>query len=179
DDLNLKKGLERVWDITKNNLLLIGISTVGVKWATGLIGFVLGMVGAAIGFAIGGGAAYLSGGAAAVGAVGIAVGVLVFFLFVVVASVISSYTSTAYHTCLYIWAREVERAREKGAEGRVTAPAPRRAARAGHGHHACVDGGGQFPRADCQRAGQIDGLAGVPAIPRRRPAARPPDPDRG
>lgn len=124
DDLNLKKGLERVWDITKNNLLLIGISTVGVKWATGLIGFVLGMVGAAIGFAIGGGAAYLSGGAAAVSAVGIAVGVLVFFLFVVVASVISSYTSTAYHTCLYIWAREVERAREKGAEGRVTAPAP-------------------------------------------------------
>ncbi len=124
DDLNLKKGLERVWNITKNNLLLIGISTVGVKWATGLIGFLLGGIGAAIGFAIGGGAAYVSGGEAVVSVVGIAVGVLIFFLFVVVASVINSYTATAYHTCLYIWAREVEHAREKGVEGQVAAPAP-------------------------------------------------------
>ncbi len=124
DDLNLKKGLERVWNITKNNLLLIGISTVGVKWATGLIGFLLGGIGAAIGFAIGGGAAYVSGGEAVVSVVGIAVGVLIFFLFVVVASVINSYPATAYHTCLYIWAREVEHAREKGVEGQVAAPAP-------------------------------------------------------
>lgn len=124
DDLNLKRGLERVWNITKNNLLLIGISTVGVKWVTGLIGFILGVIGAVIGFAIGGGAAYVSGGETAISVVGIAIGVLIFFLFVVVASVISSYTSTAYHTCLYIWAREVEHAREKGQAGEVAAPAP-------------------------------------------------------
>lgn len=123
DDLNLKKGLERVWNITKSNLLLIGISTVGVKWVTGLIGFILGVIGAVIGFAIGGGAAYVSSEPLVIG-IGIGIGVLVFFLFVVVASVISSYTSTAYHTCLYIWAREVEHAREKGQAGEVAAPAP-------------------------------------------------------
>lgn len=124
DDLNLKKGMERVWNITKGNLLLIGISTVGVKWATGLIGFVLGLIGAALGFAIGGGAAYLSGGDATVSIVAIAFGVLIFFFFVMVASVISSYTSTAYHTCLYIWARDVEAAQEKGKSGQVAAPGP-------------------------------------------------------
>ncbi len=123
DDLNLKKGMERVWNITKSNLLLIGISTVGVKWVTGLIGFILGVIGAVIGFAVGGGAAYVSSEPLIIG-IGIGVGVLIFFLFVVVTSVISSYTSTAYHTCLYIWAREVEAAQEKGKSGQVAAPAP-------------------------------------------------------
>ncbi|HKI53934.1 MAG TPA: hypothetical protein VJ987_07395, partial [Anaerolineales bacterium] len=42
DDLNLKDGMQRVLNITKENLLLIGISTVGVRWVTGLIGFLLG-----------------------------------------------------------------------------------------------------------------------------------------
>ncbi|MBI5933307.1 MAG: hypothetical protein HY867_06330 [Chloroflexi bacterium] len=124
DDLNLKKGMERVWNITKGNLLLIGISTVGVKWVTGLIGFVLGMIGAVIGFAIGGGAAYASGGDATLSVVGIAIGFLIFFFFIILASVISSYTGTAYHTCLYIWARDVETAQEKGASGQAAAPAP-------------------------------------------------------
>ena len=123
DDLNLKKGMERIWNITKSNLLLIGISTVGVKWVTGLIGFILGVIGAAIGFAIGGGAAYASGDPTVI-AIGIGVGVLIFFFFVVVASVVSSYTSTAYHTCLYIWARDVETAKEKGQSAPVAAPAP-------------------------------------------------------
>ena len=122
DDLNLKKGLERVWNITKNNLLLIGISTVGVKWATGLIGFVLGMIGAVIGFAIGG--LSVASGDGTLTAIGIGIGVLIFFFFVVIASVISSYTSTAYHTCLYIWARDVETAKAKGETGAVAAPAP-------------------------------------------------------
>jgi membrane-anchored glycerophosphoryl diester phosphodiesterase (GDPDase) len=122
DDLNLKKGLERVWNITKNNLLLIGISTVGVKWATGLIGFVLGMIGAVIGFAIGG--LSVASGDGTLTAIGIGIGVLIFFFFVVIASVISSYTSTAYHTCLYIWARDVETAKAKGQTGAVAAPAP-------------------------------------------------------
>ena len=125
DDLNLKKGMERIWQITKSNLLLIGISTVGVKFVTGLIGFVLGVIGAVIGFAIGGGSAYLSGGETTVSIIGIAIGVVIFFFFVMVASVISSYTSTAYHTCLYIWAREVEEAKEKGKSfDKIAAPAP-------------------------------------------------------
>ena len=128
DDLNLKDGMQRVWNITKENLVLIGISTVGVRWVTGLIGFVIGVVGFIIAFAIGGGLTYASGGDTTISIVGIAVGALIFFAFVMVASVISSYTSTAYHTCLYIWAREVEKAKVKGSTVRVAAPAPLAAA---------------------------------------------------
>jgi hypothetical protein len=124
DDLNLKDGMIRILKITKENLLLIGISTVGVRWVTGLIGFGLGLVGFVIAFAIGGGLAYVSGGSTVISVIGIAIGALIFFAFVMVASVISSYTSTAYHTCLYIWAREVEKAQFAGQPIRVSAPAP-------------------------------------------------------
>ena len=128
DDLNLKDGLQRIWNITKENLLLVGISTVGVRAVTGLIGFVFGAIGFVIAFAIGGGLTYLSGGATAISIVGIVIGALIFFIFVMVASVFSSYTNTAYHTCLYIWARQVETARAKGTTIPVTAPAPLAAA---------------------------------------------------
>ena len=124
DDLNLKDGMARILKITKENLLLIGISTVGVRWVTGLIGFVLGV----IGLVLGAGLFYLV--TAVLGfetlglIVGIGLGVVVASLFFMVASVISSYTATAYHTCLYIWAREVEKAQVQGSAARVIAPAP-------------------------------------------------------
>jgi hypothetical protein len=124
DDLNLKDGMQRVLKITRENLLLIGISTVGVRWVTGLIGFLLGAAGLALAFAIGGGATYLAGGLNTLSIIAIAIGALVFFIFVLVASVISSYTSTAYHTCLYIWARDVEKAQTTGQAIQVAAPAP-------------------------------------------------------
>ena len=124
DDLNLKDGLARIVKITKENLLLIGISTVGVRFVTGLIGFIFGVIGFAIAFAIGGGAAYVSGGSTAVSIVGIVIGALIFFAFVMVASIFSSYTNTAYHTCLYIWARDVETAKAEGSSVQVRAPAP-------------------------------------------------------
>jgi len=128
DDLNLKDGLARIVKITKENLLLIGISTVGVRFVTGLIGFLLGVIGFAIAFAIGGGAAYVSGGSTAISIIGIVIGALIFFAFVMVASIFSSYTNTAYHTCLYIWAREVETAKASGSSVPVMAPAPLAAA---------------------------------------------------
>ncbi|HAV77932.1 MAG TPA: hypothetical protein DCX53_11340 [Anaerolineae bacterium] len=124
DNLNLKDGMQRVLNITKQNLLLIGISTVGVRWVTGLIGFALGFIGFVIAFAIGGGAAFLSGGFGAVTIIGIVIGAFVFFTFVMVASVINSYTSIAYHTCLYIWARDVEQAQTSGQPVQIPAPAP-------------------------------------------------------
>jgi hypothetical protein len=128
DDLNLKDGMQRVWKITKENLLLVGISTVGVRAVTGLISFVFGAIGLGIAFIVGGGLTYLSGGAAAVSIVGVVIGALVFFTFVMVASVFSSYTNTAYNTCLYIWAREVETAKAHGSPASVRAPAPLAAA---------------------------------------------------
>jgi hypothetical protein len=124
DDLNLKNAMQRVLNITKQNLLLIGISTVGVRWVTGLIGFVLGFGGFLLALAIGGGAVYAAGGINFLSVVGIAVAALIFFTFVVVASVVSSYTSIAYHTCLYIWARDVEKAQVAGQSIQIAAPAP-------------------------------------------------------
>lgn len=128
DDLNLKDGMQRVWTITKENLLLIGISTVGVRFVTGLIGFGFGVIGFGIAFLVGGGLSFASGGDATLSIVGIVIGALIFFTFVMVASAFSSYTSTAYHTCLYIWAREVEKAKAKGSSVQVVAPAPLAAA---------------------------------------------------
>ena len=128
DDLNLKDGLLRIWDITKKNVLLIGISTVGVRWVTGLISFIFGAIGFVIAVGIGGGLAYLSGGNTAVSIVGTVIGALIFFSFVMVTSIFSSYTNTAYHTCLYIWAREVEIAQADGSSVQVKAPAPLAAA---------------------------------------------------
>jgi membrane-anchored glycerophosphoryl diester phosphodiesterase (GDPDase) len=128
DDLNLKDGAQRVWKITKENLLLVGISTVGVRAVAGLISFVFGAIGFIIALAIGG-AAFLAGGSSVISIIGIAIAALVFFTFVMVASVFSSYTSTAYHACLYIWAREVEKAVVEGREAsQVAAPAPLAAA---------------------------------------------------
>ena len=124
DGLNLKDGAVRIWNITKANLLLIGISTVGVRWVTGLIGFVLGLIGALIGFGVGYGIISIMGTGVAGLVIGIGLGALIFFAFTLVANVIKNYTGTAYHTCLYIWAREAEKAQEAGQPIQVAAPAP-------------------------------------------------------
>jgi hypothetical protein len=124
DDLNLKNAAQRVWNITKQNLLLIGISTVGVRAVTGLIGFLLGLTGAVIGFAVGYGIIALLGAEMLGLILGIGLGMMIFFAFTLVASVISSYTGVAYHTCLYIWARDQEKAVAAGQQARVLAPQP-------------------------------------------------------
>jgi hypothetical protein len=55
---------------------------------------------------------------------GIGLGVLIFLLFTMAGNVIGTYTSTAYHTCLYLWARNVEVALAQGQPVPVAAPAP-------------------------------------------------------
>jgi hypothetical protein len=131
EDANLVNGVKRASHIVKENLLLIGVSTVGVRWVTGAISFVLGLVGLMIGVTMGGTLIALFGTSTAPVVVGVALGALVFFAFVMVASVISSYTMTAYNTCLFLWARDVEKARAEshGAESQgaaipVQLPAP-------------------------------------------------------
>jgi hypothetical protein len=127
DDLNLRDGLGRIWKITKENLLLIGISTVGVRWVTGLIGFILGLIGILFGLGI----FYVVTAILGFELIGLIMGIGLAFIvgsiFFMVASVINSYTSTAYHTCLYIWARDVEKARagqKQGIAVNIPAPAP-------------------------------------------------------
>ncbi len=125
ENMNLKDGLKRAGTIIKNNLLLVGISTVGVKAVTGLIGFLLGGTGIALGFGIGLGIVSVAGPASTFGWIaGISLGVIVASVFIMVATVASSYTSTAYHTCLYLWARDVESAQASGSTAAIAPPAP-------------------------------------------------------
>jgi len=121
EDVNLKDGLKRATYIVKNNLLLVGISTVGVRLVTGLIGFVFVAIGLVVGFGIALPLINLAANATWLIVAAVFLGVLAASLFFMAASVISSYTATAYHTCLYLWARDVERA---GQAANIPAPAP-------------------------------------------------------
>jgi len=125
EDISLKDGLRRASQILRDNLLLVGISTVGVRAVSGLIGFLLGATGIALGLGASLGLVSLSQGAPVGVFSGVALGILVAGSFIIVAVVISSYTATAYHTCLYLWARDVERVQQSGQEAwSVSAPAP-------------------------------------------------------
>jgi hypothetical protein len=124
EDMNLSTAAKRVAQIVKENLLLVGVSTVGVRAVTGLIGFILGFGGALLGFAIGYGIIAILGTGALGLVIGIGLGVFIFLIFTMVGNVIGTYTSTAYHTCLYLWARNVEVAQRSDQSIQVAAPAP-------------------------------------------------------
>ncbi len=124
EDINLKQGIKRAAQIVRDNLLLVGISTVGVKAITGVIGFLLGALGIALGFGVGVGIVSAGQGSTAGLIAGVTLGFLIATPFILFATVLTTYTSTAYHTCLYLWARDVERARQSGQAGEVTAPSP-------------------------------------------------------
>ncbi len=124
EDANLATGVKRATQIAKGNLLLIGVSTVGVRWVTGLISFVLGAIGLVLGLGVGFGLITLFNSSTVALVLGIGLGAMIFFVFAMVASVISSYTMTAYNTCLFLWARDVEKAQVQGRPIQVAAPAP-------------------------------------------------------
>ncbi len=125
EDSNLKDAIKRVGQIVKDNLLLVGISTVGVRAVNGLIGFLLGGAGVALGLGAGLGIISLTGVDSIFGMVsGIGLGVILAGIFIMLATVVTSYTATAYHTCLYLWARDVEKAKASGSTLQVQAPAP-------------------------------------------------------
>jgi hypothetical protein len=124
EDINLKQGIKRATQIIKENLLLVGISTVGVKTITGATGFLLGAVGVGLGFGVGLGIVTASQGSVAGLITGVTLGILIATPFILFATVLTTYIATAYHTCLYLWAREVERARQAGNNGEVAAPSP-------------------------------------------------------
>jgi len=124
EDVNLKDALKRAGQIVKDNLLLVGLSTVGVRAVNGLIGFLLGAVGIALGFGAGLGIVTLTDTSTFGLFTGIGLGVIIAGVFIMVATVVTSYTATAYHTCLYLWARDVEKAKASGGQAQVHAPAP-------------------------------------------------------
>lgn len=122
--INLKDALKRAGNIIKNNLLLVGISTVGVRTVNGLIGFLLGALGIGLGFGVGFGIITVTNTSTFGLVSGISLGVIIAAVFIMVATVGTSYTSTAYHTCLYLWARDVEKAQASGSSAPVLAPGP-------------------------------------------------------
>jgi len=124
EDINLKDALKRAGSIIKNNLLLVGISTVGVKTVNGLIGFLLGALGIGLGFSVGFGIITITNTSTFGLVSGIGLGVIIASIFIMVATVVTSYTNTAYHTCLYLWARDVEKAQASGSSAQVLAPGP-------------------------------------------------------
>jgi hypothetical protein len=125
EDISLKDGLKRATHIVRDNLLLIGVSTVGVRAITGIIGFLLGATGIGLGLGVSLGIISLSNGAPLATFTGIGLGVLLAAMFILVAVIIGSYTTTAYHACLYIWARDVEKSQQSGQfVETISAPAP-------------------------------------------------------
>ncbi len=124
EGINLKDALKRAGNIIKNNLLLVGISTVGVRTVNGLIGFLLGALGIGLGFGVGFGIITATNTSTFGLVSGISLGVIIAAVFIMVATVGTSYTSTAYHTCLYLWARDVEKAQASGSSAPVLAPGP-------------------------------------------------------
>jgi hypothetical protein len=123
EDLNLGQALKRATQIIKDNLLLVAVSEIGVSMVVGLIGFLLILL--TIGLGIGG--FVLVGELASWSTLAIVLGAggAILFAGTIIALVIafSSYITTAYHTCLFVWAREVEKARSAG-QTNATAEAP-------------------------------------------------------
>jgi hypothetical protein len=125
EDLNLAQGVKRATHIIKNNLLLVAVTEIGVSAVVSLIGALLGIVAVLIGVAIFLPFAAAANDSLAPLAIGGALAVLVAGSLIAVISALSSYVTTAYHTCMFLWAREAEKAVQQGqAVQSVPAPAP-------------------------------------------------------
>jgi hypothetical protein len=125
EDLNLGQALKRATYIVKNNLLLVAVTEIGVGTVVGFLGFLLFLAALALGGGLFYAVAALANWTTAAVIFGAAAGILVAGAILIVTTVLSSYVTTAYHTCLFLWARQVEQARTQGApDASVAAPAP-------------------------------------------------------
>src|SRR3990170_297738 len=115
EDRDMKGAIARATDIIKKNLLPIGIGEMAVGLVTGILSFIGFIVAIGIGIALFG----VMGGAAA----GMLVTILVVAILFILIIALSMYITTAYHTCLFLWARNVEDA-GAGASRTVKPPAP-------------------------------------------------------
>ena len=129
EDLNLQQALKRATYIIKNNLLVVAVGVIGVSNVIGLIAF--GLVIVALFLAFGIVALFANAGQTGL-FIGIGLAVLVAGALIAFIAALSSYVTTAYYTCLFIWARGVEQAVTQGRSiESVPAPAPVAAVLAG------------------------------------------------
>ncbi|MCC7360917.1 MAG: hypothetical protein IT317_15650 [Anaerolineales bacterium] len=119
EDLSLPQALKRATYIIKNNLLVVGVAEIGVRGVVGLVGFLL----AALAVAVGGGLFVLLVNVHLI--LAIVAAVLVVGPAIALITAFSSYVTTAYHTCLFIWARSAEQAQAQGYSAQAAAaPGP-------------------------------------------------------
>ncbi len=122
EDLSLWDALKRATYMIKNNLLLVGVGFVGVSILNSLIGGLIVFL--AILIAIG--VVVVTSAAGVAGLItGLILGIGLVVLVAGAVNVLTSYVATAYHTSLFIWAREGEKAQRAGQSVQgVPAPAP-------------------------------------------------------
>lgn len=114
EDRDIKGAVARATDIMKKNLLPIGVGEIAVELVTGLISVIGFIVAIGVGFLI-----MSSIGSSA----GVIAAILVAAVLIILIVALSMYITTAYHTCLFLWARDVEDAK-LGAPGTIRPPAP-------------------------------------------------------
>jgi hypothetical protein len=103
ESLNLPNALKRATKIITSNLLLVGISEIGIGWIVGGINFVVFIVALALAVAL-----------AFIPFVGILFAVVLMVVVIALTTMASSYINTAYHTCMFLWAREAEKVQATG-----------------------------------------------------------------
>lgn len=109
EDRNLKGGVERATQIISKNLLPVGVGEIAVGLVTGVLSFIGFIIAIFIGFSL-------------VAVVGTVLAVLMASILTVVVIALSMYVNTAYHTCLFLWARKAE---SSGVPGKsIVPPAP-------------------------------------------------------
>jgi membrane-anchored glycerophosphoryl diester phosphodiesterase (GDPDase) len=113
ENMSVSAAVKRSTYIIKNNLLLIGVSYVGLGLVVGLISFVVFII-AAMGAVLLFLALYKISTIVA-----FVVALLLFVLVLALLSAFSSYVRTAYYTCLVVWVQSVEK---QGATAMPPAP---------------------------------------------------------
>ena len=109
EDRDLKGAVERATQIIKKNLLPIGVGEIAVGLVTGIlsvIGFIIAIV---IGVSL-------------INVIGPVLALLMAAILILIVIALSLYVTTAYHTCLFLWARSVESTGIRGSS--MSPPAP-------------------------------------------------------
>lgn len=109
EDRDLGGAIERATQIIKRNILPIGVGEIAVGFVTGILSFIGIMIAIFIGLSL-----------AAITTKLIAVVIAAVLIVVVIA--FSMYITTAYHTCLFLWAKNAEKAGLPGNSVRPPAP---------------------------------------------------------
>lgn len=100
EDISLGQALRRVRELHRENVLMIAIGDVAVGFITGLLGFLVVLLIGGVAY----GSMSIMGGTAGL-VVAITIGGTMLALF----AAFTTFVRMAYYTCLYLWARDVEK----------------------------------------------------------------------